>query len=124
MLRLTASYTGWLAAGLFAAVSVFGQGMHLLPGVGHPAQEGYALHAGCSCHGGHGGEAVESHEGDSCSDPDDCAICRWYSQAKVVTPPSAVERSPEVAAISPCHVPSFHCLEAPGPYEARAPPSA
>jgi hypothetical protein len=114
--------SAWLLAGLFGAVSLFGQGLHLLPGLDH------CLH----CHGSHGAviEGADNPRGNLCGcsaadcDGQKCAICQFMSQGNVLTrsvePPPQATPQADVAVATPILVlPAQHWA-----FQSRAPPSS
>ena len=72
---------GLLALGIFTSVSVFGQGLHFLPGANHFSSHAHACH---HCHHHETGH----HETGLRSDyhatlGHDCSICRFLAQAQI-----------------------------------------
>ncbi len=67
---------GLIALGVFASVSVFGQGLHFLPSANHISDQ---THACDHCHHHHG--AAPTTDSDSTL-AHDCPICRFLAQAQ------------------------------------------
>ena len=69
---------GLIALGVFAVVSVFGQGLHFLPSANHFSAE---AHACDHCH--HHGAAPTTDSDSTLAH--DCPICRFLAQAQFQT---------------------------------------
>ena len=65
---------GFVALSVFATVSVFGQGLHFLPGANHDSEQGH------SCAYCHQHDTPDPTESDA--NVHDCLICKFLAQAQ------------------------------------------
>ena len=127
--RLT-TWCCWLLAGVFGGLSGGGQGLHLLPGLGHRAERLPSACCDASC-GGYGNrQAAEPRAGFSGPTfaaakmdraPAACAICQFFASAKGVAA-SAPVLATAVSAAEPIPDAPTAPLAAAVPYHCRAPP--
>jgi hypothetical protein len=123
----------WVVLTLFSAIAVAGNGLHSLPGLGHSCRSSHDFRSAHDCcHISHdltaGQEHSARHECDiyaqvKSGSEDDCAICRFFLQAKSL-PLSIALESNRVAVYGP--IDAYHSVLL-GPiytaYESRGPPS-
>jgi hypothetical protein len=127
---LASSSLKWFLAGVFGAVSLFGSGLHYIPGMGH---------GGSGCGHSHAGDfsrsvfAAQQWQGchfaavnhtEGCDNDSQCPICQYMAQGKVLgerfepnSVPTLVARR---AVLAPLAVASA-VLQA---FQARGPPAA
>ena len=112
--------TTWVVLLAFAAIAVPGQGLHLLPGMGHF----HGVADGCGLEMGQAAQNAGwnvSHDG-SLQHADGCAICQFAAEAKFVPhPPVCIfcDATVTYLATADCAVFSGHCDQ---PFYARGPP--
>jgi len=132
MLNVLRNLTIWAAAVSFLAVSLIGQGLHVLPGCGHdcgldhsPAtSHGQHGHAGCCVSHQHPQPTPSDSRSSSSTDEEDCSICRLIAQAKVAV--AQVGMLPEALSVpdEPAPASVLRVLLFTRPFDARGPPLA
>ena len=138
MLAFLKNLTIWTAVVSFAAASLVGEGLHLLPGCGHDhgVSSGQCHHGVCTCQSQHravGCGVAEQHEeavgggfpaGHFTGDEDACPICRFIAQAKA--PAANADAAPAAMPVpdEPVSAPVLRVLLFARSFDARGPPLA
>lgn len=123
----------WLLVGLFAAVSIGGQGLsaylHESAGRWHGHSKSERSHQSARCHDSSEATCPEPHfrgeDGQPHAPPhhdDDCVICRFFAQGQLVAAELDFEPQPFTVLfrVERIVAPTLSVIE---PYNARGPPS-
>ncbi len=119
---------------VFGGLVVAGNGLHLLPAWQHgpvlgPQSVCAHGHADCGFGQATAHEACDADdgtclngEGDDCQACNQCPICQFWAQGKLVVPPVTVSAVGPVDFHSPLGLPSITLAAVHAPFAARAPP--
>ena len=77
-LRMCGKRTRFLSLAIYLAIVVAGNGLHLLPGLGHSGFGGHALSEHVCAHS----HAGTSEEPAQVAEAHDCQICKWLAQGQ------------------------------------------
>jgi len=128
----------WLYLTAFTLTAGAGQGLHMLPGMGHGPPRAGTPHGGCcpnhdAAHSGHqhGRSSLNEHghrvehdgSGNQTARCDSCSVCRFFAQAKSLAFPSPTGVEVLPAGERPLAAESSVALCRVFAYSARGPPS-